>query len=90
VRGAAAGGPVRSIARRIARPFTSWSDTTPAPNFGTESNSDAHPSRPGDSAVTQGAETDGGGSRAGLILLYAALTPEARERAQRQIEEIEE
>jgi len=37
----------------------SWSDTTPAPNLGTESSSDAHLSRPGDSAVTRGAETDG-------------------------------
>src|SRR5262245_19810081 len=57
--GAAAGGSVCSIARLIARPFTSWSDTTPAPNFGTESSRDAHPSRPVGSAVTRGAETDG-------------------------------
>ena len=57
--GAAAGGFVCSIARLIARPFTSRSDTTPAPNFGTEGSSDAHPSRPGDSAVTRGVETDG-------------------------------
>jgi|EndMetStandDraft_8_1072994.scaffolds.fasta_scaffold61420_3 hypothetical protein len=40
------------IVRLIAMPFTSWSDTTPAPNLGTESSSDAHP-RPRDSAVTE-------------------------------------
>jgi hypothetical protein len=30
--GTAAGGFMCVIARLIARPFTSWSDTTPAPN----------------------------------------------------------
>jgi hypothetical protein len=51
--GTAAGGFVCFIVRLIARPFTSWSDTTPAPNLGTESRSDAHPPRPGDSTVTK-------------------------------------
>src|SRR5262245_46114105 len=39
--GTVAGGFMCVIARLAARPFMSWSDTTPAPNVGTESSSDA-------------------------------------------------
>src|SRR5215472_5362760 len=39
--GTAAGGPVCVIVRRIARPFMSWSDTTPTPSVRRESSSDA-------------------------------------------------
>src|SRR5262249_60508822 len=41
--GTAAGGFMCVIARLTARPFMNWNDTTPAPNVGTKSSSDADP-----------------------------------------------